>query len=206
LVLFLVLLVMPEVVCHVVVIFALLLLIPELVLLVAQAALVLAVPLMEALVHEVIALVDVNEVLTMRVESLMVALMMTVEPLRVELMLMVVMLMVVLKMMAVPSLEDHVNVVVVVEPLPMWVVDPTVVLLHQVVVACIVVVVVVAHQNVVVAFVDVVAFVVGVVLDVVVMEVPFAYLSVHLDDLVASPLLLVQSVVQHLQVLAFDLL
>ena len=115
-----VLLVKLEVVYHVVAIFALLQCYQELFLQVAQAELVLAVPLMEALGHEVIALVDVNEVLTMMVEPLMVALMMMVEPLMVA----------------------HVNAVAaVVKPSLMWEVDPTVVLLHQVV-ACIVVVVV----------------------------------------------------------------
>ena len=83
LVLLMVLLVMLEVVCHVVAIFALLQCYQELFLQVAQAALALAVQLMEALGHEVIALVDVNEVLTMMVEPLMVALMMMVEPLMV---------------------------------------------------------------------------------------------------------------------------
>ena len=82
------LLLMPEVVYHVVAIFALLLLIQELFLQVAQAALVLAVPLMEALGHEVIALVDVNEVLTMMEEPLMVALMLMVEQLLVVKLLM----------------------------------------------------------------------------------------------------------------------
>jgi hypothetical protein len=117
LVLLKVLLVKLEVVYHVVAIFALLQCYQELFLQVVQVALVLAVPLMEALGHEVIALVDVNEELTMRVESLMVALMMMVEPLRVELMLMVE-----------PLMVAHVNAVVAVEPLPTWVVDPTVVL------------------------------------------------------------------------------
>jgi hypothetical protein len=58
----------------------------------------------------------------------MVALMMMVEPLRVELMLMVEPLMVALMMMVEPLMVAHVNAVVAVEPLPTWVVDPTVVL------------------------------------------------------------------------------
>jgi hypothetical protein len=71
--------------------------------------------------------------------------------------------------------EDHVDAVVV-KPLLMWEVDPTVALLHQVV-ACIVVVVVVKvhHQIFVVAFVVVAVAFVDVGLDVVVMEVPFSY-------------------------------
>ena len=56
-----------EVVYHVVAIFALLLLIQELFLQVDQAALVLAVPLMEALGHEVIALLDEEVELIMEV-------------------------------------------------------------------------------------------------------------------------------------------
>ena len=138
-----VLLVKLEVVYHVVAIFALLQCYQELFLQVAQAALVLAVPLMEALGHEVIALVDVNEVLTMMEEPLMEALMLLVEQLLVVLTMMVEPLMVALMMMVEPLMVAHVNAVAaVVKPSLMWEVDPKVELLHQVV-ACIVVVVVV---------------------------------------------------------------
>ena len=73
------------------------------------------------------------------------------------------------------EMEVHVDAVVV-KPLLMWEVDPTVALLHQVV-ACIVVVVVVKvhHQIFVVAFVVVAVAFVDVGLDVVGMEVPFSY-------------------------------
>ena len=72
----------------------------------------------------------------------MVALMLLVEQLLVVLTMMVEPLMVALMMMVEPLMVAHVNAVAaVVKPSLMWEVDPTVVLLHQVV-ACIVVVVV----------------------------------------------------------------